>query len=245
MATLRQLAGSIEIQLKQVLDDSEINFPQIVFWCSFFINKYRYQKLQIIDSGSFLSIFTSVPVSVFTSSQNPNQVQERKYFVLPSAIYDLDGDAGIAYITYSQFDDVCLPSWTGITFSRTTPAKAQRLYMNDFEKPKTDNPYFYRVGDYVYLLGLECVNITSLEVGLLCPFNPLDDCDLDMEINEAEMLDYITKGVLDLGRFALLIPSNTTNLGTPQDTETGYQARAIQTAPVQPAQYPQNNNNIQ
>jgi hypothetical protein len=211
MNTLRFLAGNIHSSLKQMSDDSDISFAHVVYWVSFFANKYRYQKIQTIDSGSYLSVYSDVPITTFATNTNPNEVSNRKYFELPTQIFDMDKDKGIKYITYSPFDELCYPNFTGVTFIRTTPQHSKRLFMNPYEVPSPDNPYWYRVSNFIYLLGVECIDIRSIEIGLVSPFNPLGDCDLDAEIPEVEIFDYITKSVLDLGRFVLMIPNVTIN----------------------------------
>ena len=54
-----------------------------------------------------------------------------------------------------------------VKFTRTSPTKMQRLYFRDEETPSPDNPYFYRLNDRIYLLGVEQINITEVEVGLI------------------------------------------------------------------------------
>ena len=222
--TLRQLAGSIHVQLKQSIDNADVTFAQAVFWTSFFINKVRYSKLTLqsskdgysapIDTGQYLSIYSDVPVTEFTANVNPNQVKGRRYFVLPAQVYNFDKDGGIDYITYSPFDEMCLPNWAGVKFQRTTPAKARRVYFSPYEKPAPNNPYWYRIGNYIYLLGIENIDISKVEVGLINTFDPFTLCNLDIEVGDEEMHDYITKSVLELGQFSLMIPKDTTNSGT-------------------------------
>jgi len=219
MATLRMLSGDIHKNLKQMSDDADISFAQVVFWVSFFVNKYRYTKAQQVDSGAYLSIFTEIPVSLFAVNSNPNEVVDRKYSELPVAIYDWDKDRAIKYITYSAFDDVCYPNFTGVTFMRTTPSTSKRLFMSPYEIPSPKNPYWYRVGNYLYFLGLECIDISSIEIGLITPFDPFSNCDLlDDEMADMEMFEYVERSVLDLGRFVMMLPSDQLNDAT--DTVT-------------------------
>jgi len=186
MTTLRQIAGAVQIQLKQLGDDKQIPFLLMVQWCGFFINKYRYEKgsqreyinqgvsgqRKSADSGNYLAIYSDVPVVVPTVSVSPNIVKGRKYIVLPETIYDYLRDEGIDYISYADFDVACQPSFAGVRFTRTTPTKAKRIYMSDYEEPKPSNPYFFRTGNYIPLLGIEQVNVNTLEVGLITTFNP-------------------------------------------------------------------------
>ncbi len=220
MATLRQISGDIHKNLKQMSDDADISFAQVVFWVSFFVNKYRYTKAQQVDSGAYLSIFSDVPVTMFAVNSNPNEVATRKYFELPVAIYDWDKDKAIKFITYSPFDGVCFPNFTGVTFIRTTPVASKRLFMSKYEIPTPKNPYWYRVGNLVYLLGVECIDISSVEIGLITPFDPINNCGLDDELADIEMLEYIERSVLDLGRFVMMLPSDQLNDATDTVTNT-------------------------
>jgi len=210
--TLREIAGAVQIQLKQLGDDRQIPFTLMVKWCSLFINKYRYEKNKSEDSGNYLSIYSDIPILTATANSNPNIVAGRKYIELPTSIYDYHKDAGVNYLSYSDFSVSCMPSFAGVRFTRTTPAKSQRIYMSDYEKPTPSNPYFYRVGNYLPLLGIELINVTSLEIGLITSYDPFTTGSLDEELDMGEEgMDYIVKNVLDLGRFMLQVPSDRTN----------------------------------
>lgn len=235
MATLRELASNIHLQLKQLNDDSDIRFSQVVFWVSFFINKYRFTKIPTTDSGRYLSIFDNVPVSMFLTSNPPHEVAGRKFFTLPENIYDFKDDRSIQYITYSQFDDECFPNFTGVTFSRTTPSKSRRLFYSPYEIPTPKNPYWYRVGNNIYLLGLECININSVEIGIITAFNPFN-CNLDEEIGDVEIYDYITRNCLDLGRFTMLVPNDQINDANSTNSPTNTPTQKIVSVNSQPQQ---------
>ena len=235
MATVRELAGNIHLQLKQLNDDSDIRFSQVVFWVSFFLNKYRYTKIPTTNSGRYLSIFQNVPVGMFLTSVPPHQVASRKYFELPANIFDFKDDRSIRYITYSPFDDECFPNFTGVVFSRTTPENSRRLFYSPYEIPSPRNPYWYRVGNYVYLLGVECINLTSIEVGLITAYNPFD-CNLDDEIGDVEIYDYITRNCLDLGRFTMLVPTDQVNDANSTNTASQVPTQKIVSVNQQPQQ---------
>jgi len=210
--TLRQLVGAVQIQLKQLGDDRQVPFPLITQWCGFFTNRYRYEKYKTTQSGNYLAIYTSIPVVVPTSSTNPDIVSGRKYIVFPATIFDYSNDDGVHYISYTDFDGACQPSFAGVKFTRTTPAKAKRLYMSTYETPTPDNPYFYRVGENVYLLGIENITVNYLEAGLITAFDPFYTGSLDDELDLGEEgFDYVIKNVLDLGRFMLLMPEDRLN----------------------------------
>lgn len=213
-STLRQVASNIQLILQQQKDDNQITFSQICFWVNYFVSKFTYQKIQKYDTGLTLSIYTNIPVLRAKADANPNIVAGRQYFLLPETIYDINGDSGIDYITYDLGDE-CTPEFTSVTFQRTTPSKAKRLYYSKYETPTPSNPYFYRVGNYIYLLGVECIDIPYLEMGLKTVFDAFKQCGLDEPLPIGEdMIADITKQCLEIGRFALLVPVDMTNTGS-------------------------------
>ncbi len=210
--TFRNLIGSLEVALKKTFDDADISLAQIAFWCTLFINKYRTARIQSENTGRYTTIFPNVPIYTPTTS-TINYIAGRKYLILPSNILDLPNDEGIAYISYNQFSGYCPPPFTATQFTRTTINASGALYFNVYETPQPDNPYFYLItNNIVYLLGVECINLNSLEVGLVTTFDPFTNCVMDenMDLDEALVAD-VYKNVLELGRFTMLVPSNTVN----------------------------------
>lgn len=217
--TLRTIVNDISKDLKQITDDKEITDIQIGHWVIMLANRIRSQHIAKRDSGAFLSVFANVPVQTFSSTTNPNQIKGRKYIEIPEVIYDYDQDGGIEYISYylEDFQENCPPPFTNQTFSRTTPSTAQRLYFTKWEKPNPKNPYFYRVGPYVYLLGLECANVKNLEIGIYAALRPVTDGQLDLDARfdfPEETLIILKRQVLDLGRFVLMMPEERVNDGS-------------------------------
>ena len=94
--------------------------------------------------------------------------------------------------------------------------------MDKYTTPSAKNPYFYRVGgksngvdvNRVYLLGLECIDVSDLEIAIKSSLNPKDICSLDDELPVPDELiqDLITE-VLQLGRFVMMIPEELENTG--------------------------------
>ena len=214
MATPRELASSLQLALKKTFDDSTVSLSQIMYWIAIFVNKYNSLKLQQGDSGLYLSVFPNVPVQTPLVSTT-NLIAGRKYVQLPTNILDLKDDGAINYISYNDFNGACQPSFAGVRFWHTTPIKAERLYYNPYEKPRPDHPYYYRVKNYVYLLGVECISLNSVEMGLYTTFDPFTSCTIDetMELDDSLVAD-VYKNVLELGRFVMLVPENNTNTGT-------------------------------
>lgn len=212
--TARSMISEIHKSLKQAFDDSDISFAQAAHWTMFFVNKLAQRKLGQNDSGLYLSVYPDIPVQIFTTSVQPNQVEGRKYIILPNSVHDFDLDRGVKYIAYSDKDDACMPSFAGATFTRTSPTKAKRLYFNPYEVPAPNNPYFYRVRNYIYLLGIENISVRYVEAGLYTTFDPFAEADLDQPLwlDEGSQAD-VFKLVMDLGRFVMLVPEETINEG--------------------------------
>ena len=227
--TIRKITSDLHKSLRQTFDDADISFGQVAHWVQFFVNKFQSLKIQTFDSGLYLSIYTNIPILTATTSTNPNLINGRKYISLPSATHDLDNDGGIKYISYTDFDDSCHPSFAGVRFTRTSTTKAKRLYYNPYEKPSPSNPYYYRVRDYVYLLGIENISVRYLELGLYTIFDPFSETSLDVPLYLDEgLLADVYKNVFELGRFVMLIPSEVINEGADSSNpQTSLKQRVI------------------
>lgn len=214
---LRTVVDDLVKDFKQNFDDKQIQTAQIAYWVLMVGDRLKAQHIAKRDSGQHLSTYI-VPVEVHEDNSNPNEVKIRKHFILPKCIYDYDMDKGIEFIAYYAEEieeNGGRPAWTNQTFTRTTQATAKRLYWNKYEQPTQENPYFYRVGDHIYLLGIECVDIKHLEVGLYTTFDPVTEIDLDAPFDfPQELIVILKRQVLDMGRFVLLIPEERVNDGT-------------------------------
>jgi hypothetical protein len=222
--TLKTIVNDISIGLGQITDDKKVLDIQIAHWVIMLANRIKSQHIGKRDSGAFLSIFADVPIQTFLVNSGPNQVKGRKYIKLPACIYDYDRDEGIDYVSFylEDYEPNCPPPFTVQTLGRTTPIESQRLYYSRYEKPAPDNAYFYRVGDYIYLLGLECVNAKSIEIGIYASLKPVTDPTLNWDEPfdfPEETIPVLTRQVLDLGRFILLIPQERVNDGATSSTE--------------------------
>ena len=221
--TLRTIVNDISKDLKQISDDKQVLDIQIAHWVIMIANRIKSQHIGKRDSGAFLSIFANVPVQKFPATNNPNEIKNRKYIEIPQSIYDYDKDGGIEYISYyiEDFEPNCPPPFTNQTFTRTTPKDSARLYFTKDEEPSPKNPYFYRAGKYVYLLGVECANVKNVEIGIYASLKPVTDptLNLDEPFDFPEETLYILKRqVLDLGRFVLLMPEERINDGATTNT---------------------------
>lgn len=207
--------NNISTVLRQVIDDKRITETQVAYWTIIVANNLRAKHEQKRSSGAFLTTFAEIPVMV-SETTGPNLVRYRKYFDLPNAIYDFNNDAAIEYISYSVDPELVkdLPPLTHVSFTRTTPGALENLYKNPYTKPDHKNPYFYRSGNRIYLIGLECVDIPFLEIALYMCIPPVTEIDPYAPFEfPAELLPVLERQVIDMGRFALMIPKERVNDG--------------------------------
>jgi len=206
-ATIRMVVYDLLGDLKQVYDDADLTPFKVYFWVMTFADRLRKQHIEKIDSGAYVERFDVTTYIDTTTGRN--------YFTLPAAIYDFDQDGGIAFITYPPKWDLSLPMFSSVTFTRTTPGKAARLYFREDERPTPANPYFYRLNDRIYLLGVEEINLTSVEAGLKTTLDPNDltvDIDLAFDFPQ-DLIPILKRQILDIGRFVLQIPTDKINDG--------------------------------
>jgi len=199
-ATLRYIVKDILEDLNQKYPGADIKFTQVMYWVMLISDAIKRQHLQKEDSSYHVTSFLADVYVDLTNGRN--------YIELPKGIYDLDYDRGIHYISYKPEVDNDIPTFGSIQFNRTTIAKSRRLYWKDDEYPTSANPYFYRLGDRIYFLGVENINLRKVEIGLYLGFNPVDaDIDIDAPFDMPNHLLYIVKRqILDMGRFVLAMP---------------------------------------
>ena len=204
MATFRSVVYDIWTILRQNFDDDQITLNHVLYWTTIYADRLRVQHDLKHPSGVSLSVFNAIPVLTDATTG-------RKYIILPASIYDYDNDGGIEYLSYTYMVDT--NAFTQNTFSWTTAGAAKRLYWTDDERPTPDNPAIYRVGDKVFILGIECIDVNFLEAGLKTTLS-YSACDLDEEFSfPPELLPILQRQILDLGRFVLQIPADRTNEG--------------------------------
>lgn len=206
MASIRYLVYDLRTSLKQQYDDADINVNTVLYWTLVHADRLKSQHIPKYDSEMFTATYD---VGVLKDTRG------RKYFELPKNVYDFDKDRGIKYISYHYTFDDCMPPFQSVTFSRTTAASARILRWTKEEYPTPSNPYFYRIGHDIFLLGIESIDVPQLEVGLLQTFNPASPGDLDMEFDfPQELIPVLQRQVLDMGRFVLSMPYERINDGT-------------------------------
>ena len=216
MNTLRQLVSSVDIHLQQTGDDEKIPQNQLYSWGMWLVSKYTSFKVQAIDTGAYLTIMPSVPVVKATVTTTPDIIAGEKYCVLPRAVLDLDMDKGIDYITYARND---YPDNVDLgvigRFTRIQSSQSRRIYYSKYETPSMNNPYWYRHGNYVGFLGIGNANISTVEMGLITAFDPFTTHDIDDTLHiMTDYADEIFKDMVEMGRFALLVPGDRTNDGS-------------------------------
>lgn len=213
--TYRYVVYDLQKSFNAAFDDADFTFNQILYWVQVIANRLRVQHNAATNSDLYTSTFSSIPVQ--TDSKG------RKYIDLPIQIMDLPDNSGIIYITYNVETCKCSgPTFAQVWFQATTVGRVQHLYLDEYTKPSTSTPYFYRIGDRVdgvkvnriYFVGLECINIEDVEIAIKASLDPSLVCNIDDEIPlPDELLQDLMMQVLQLGRFVLLMPSEVTNDG--------------------------------
>jgi hypothetical protein len=204
--TWRNVVYDLWTDLKQAYDDADITLFHVQYWVSVNASKLLSQHIDKRDSGAFLTVYNNVQVLIDTDNGY-------KYIDLPANIIDYTRDGGVVYMSYGACVDDCDPIFTSVQFTRTKPSASRILYYTEEEKPSPSNPYFYRIGNRLYLLGIECINPCGIEIGLYITVSP-DICDLDEEINlPEELIPVLIRQILDLGRFVLAMPTDRINEG--------------------------------
>jgi len=222
--TLGTIVDDLMKDFKQQFDDKNLQKSQVAHWVIYIGNRLLSQHISKRDSGQFLRIFPNVPIQISTDNDTQNVVKGRKYIELPESVFDYDKDEGVEYIGFyvNDAEPNCPPLWTLRTFTRTTPSDSKRLYLSPYEKPSELNPFWYRVGCYIYFLGIECINPEVVEIGLYSTIKPITDKDTDLSKPfrfPEELLIQLKRQVLDLGRFVMVIPEERVNDGVDSDQQ--------------------------
>jgi len=207
---LRVTVDDILVTIKQTFDDKQISQAQVAYWTIIVANDLLGKHNAKRDSGAFLTTFVDIPVQVATKSTNPNIVAGRKYVELPGNIFDYDKDGGVEYIAYYRDEQPeCQPDFQRKTIQRTSPGELQWLQLSAYTKPSISNPYWYRTGDIIYLVGLELSPVKLIEMGVYMTIDPLEKIDIDKPFNfPAELLQVLKRQVVDLARFSFLFGNN-------------------------------------
>jgi hypothetical protein len=227
---LRVIADELLVTIKQTFDDKQVSQAQVAYWVIIVGNQLLGQHNAKRDSGAFLSTFTGIPVQVVKKSVNPDIVAGRKFIEIPGHIFDYDKDGGVEYIAYYRDEEPeCTPDFHRKTIQRTSPGELQWLMKNKYTEPNLKNPYWYRTGDIIYLVGLEKSPVRFIEIGLYLTIDPLEKIDIDKPFHfPAELLHVLKRQVVDLARFSFLFPSDNSNDGSDTTEESNKQIPKIQ-----------------
>jgi len=206
-ATLRMIVYDLLRDLKQVYAEATITPYQAAYWVLVHADRLKKLHIEKRDSGAFVTVYD---VDVAVDPDNG-----RNYFVLPINIYDIHLDRGIAYISYPPGIDLDLPAFAGTVFTRTNVEKIRRLYYREDERPSPANPYFYRIQDRIYLLGVEQIDLLTAEVGLNATFDPAStSLTLDQTLDfPQDLIPTLKRQILDMGRFVMMVPRDMSNDG--------------------------------
>lgn len=230
--TYRYFANDILETLKKNFDDADITMSHVIYWTLVGANRLNKLHAEKRDTGKFTTIFSSVSVKLDTA------LKDRKFIDLPAKMLDINNDKGIEYITFNFESCSCCegPNFAQVLMQPTTPAKSHRLYMSLYEKPDPSNTYFYRIGERVYFLGVECINLKDVEIGIKTALDPEKVCDLDTELEVPEhLIQTLRAEVLNMGRMVLLVPADRVNEGSDETEEAVKKRGGVPSARV-PAQ---------
>lgn len=208
--TLRIHIDETLTTIKQTFDDRSVSRAQVAYCYIVAANQLLAQHNAKRDSGAFLTVFDGIPLQM-----GGEGVKDRKYIKLPGLIFDFDKDNGIEYLAYiSDGGPGCPPRFTKTVLSRTSQSEARHLYLHPQTTPSPKNPFFYRVGELIYTLGLEGVPVPALEGGFYMTIDPLLEIDIDKPFNfPQELLQTLKRLVIDLIRFNWFFPAAKVNDG--------------------------------
>jgi len=212
--TFRTVVDDLMEDFRQIFDDKRLQKTQVAHWVIMVGNRLLSQHIGKRDSGQYLHIYGNVPISVSQTTQNPNIIAKRKYIELPANIFDYNKDKGVEYVAYYDEDECGNPIQR--TFSRTTPSDLGRIQDSTYEKPTPENPFWYRAGDNMFLVGIECINPKAIEIGIYSTLRPITDPETELDAPVGlpeELLIQVKRQVLDLGRFVMMTPEERTNDG--------------------------------
>lgn len=156
--TYRYLVGDLTQSFNMQFPDATITSAQMTYWCRVAENFIIQRNLKVTPTGANLTEFNTIPVQSDTIAGIG-----RKWFVLPSQIYDLMNEKGVDYVSYQN---PAVPFNKQVRFQQTDVNVIDRLNYNPYEQPSPSNPYFYRVGPNIYLLGIENIAVPTIQCGL-------------------------------------------------------------------------------
>ena len=206
----RYAVSDIKNSLKIITKDAEISTQTVVFWIRTAENFIRQRTLKVTDTGSYLSEYYGV-------NAIPVQTDNIKKWISIPSVYDLDYEKGINYISYNQ-----TPFGKQVRFQQTDVNIIDQLWYSPYEKPSPSNPYFYRVGNNIFLLGIEGVAVVNVNAGLYAALDPrpvLLSPDAYLQINDEQYVS-LREMVLGFGKFVMVVPSSRVEIGSDERNES-------------------------
>jgi hypothetical protein len=213
--TYRYVVYDLQKNFNSTFDDADFTFNQILYWVMVVANRLRVQQTLANNSDLFTSTFNDIPVLTDANG--------RKYIDMPVQIMDLPNNSGVVYITYNEETCNCEgPTFAQVWFQGVNVGSVQNLYGDEYMRPSSTNPYFYRIGHKVdgsgvnrlYLLGVECVPVKTVEIAVKSSLDPKKLCNIDEEIPlPDEMVQELVMQVLQLGKFIMMMPKENVNDG--------------------------------
>lgn len=197
--------------LKMLTKDSEVSSETMIFWIRTCENYIRQRTLRVMATGSYLSEYYGI-------NAIPVQTDNIKKWITIPSIYDLDFEKGIDYISYNLPKT---PFSKQVRFTQTDAGIIDQLWYSPYEAPEPSNPYFYRVGNNIFLLGIEGVSVVNVNVGLYSALDPRPiflSPDAYLQIDD-EQYPSLKNMVLNLGKFVLIVPSSRDEVGADQRNE--------------------------
>jgi hypothetical protein len=213
--TYRYVVYDLQKNFNSTFDDADFTFNQILYWVMVVANRLRVQQTLANNSDLFTSTFNDIPVLTDANG--------RKYIDMPVQIMDLPNNSGVVYITYNEETCNCEgPTFAQVWFQGVSVGSVQNLYGDEYMRPSSTNPYFYRIGHKVdgagvnrlYLLGVECIPVKTVEIAVKSSLDPKKLCNIDEEIPlPDEMVQELVMQVLQLGKFIMMMPKENVNDG--------------------------------
>lgn len=207
---------SLVTGLKQTFPDRDFGLFECLYHVQLAANTIINQILDKHgSSGRFMSTYTDLPVLYDNKLNLP-------YFVIPQQVYDMSMEGGLTQLWYNiVVDDTCDPPiWTQQQFQPTHFDTMHKLYLNEYTKPKSTNPYFFRVTDNIYLVGVSKIACKTVNTVVYATLDPKDVADLDQEIPlPDEYVEQLYYKVFSLGRFIANVPDERKLIGADKQWE--------------------------
>lgn len=154
----------------------------------------------------------TTPVVPVAYNQNPTDTDwAYLYFDLPSSVYDIPFDGGLAWVRYHRLSLPvnCKPSVAGAVFNRTTLGALHTIYGSTYQRPSEEQPYFARArsgdADRVYLFGVSPL-ITKVMVGIYASPSFLTVSFSDPMMVDDDKLYTLKRMVMEMAIWPLGIP---------------------------------------